>query len=79
MVTDFKQIFIYSNPEYAYVKLDGRDQTVIFAVLTQDVSMVLVKKDLMEAKYLGLANAMKVTGIPKIIIPSIQISRTQFV
>ena len=63
MVTIFKQMFIYSNPEYAYVKLDGRDQIVIFAVLTQDVSMALVKKDLMEAKYLGLVNAMKVTGI----------------
>ena len=49
---------------YAYVKLDGRDQIVIFAVLIQDVSMALVKKDQMEAKYLGLVNAMKVTGIP---------------
>ena len=55
-------MFIYSNQEYAYVKLDGRDQIVISAVLTQDVSMVRVKKDLMEAKYLGLVNAMKVTG-----------------
>ena len=54
---------------YAYVKLDGRDQIVIFAVLIQDVSMALVKKDQMEAKYLGLVNAMKVTGIKILLLP----------
>ena len=54
---------------YAYVKLDGRDQIVIFAVLIQDVSMALVKKDQMEARYLGLVNAMKVTGIKILLLP----------
>ena len=61
---------------YAYVKLDGKVQIVIFVVLTQDVSMAHVRKDLMVVKNLGLVIAMKVTGIRKIVIPSIQISQT---
>ena len=59
---------------YAYVKLDGRDQIVIFAVLIQDVSMALVKKDQMEARYLGLVNAMKVTGIKILLLPLLFLS-----